>query len=135
MNQKGVVERNFNKKESYYVFQSYWTEKPMAHIYGHSWPVRWGKAGEEKMVKVYSNSTEAELFVNGVSQGIRQRNSSDVPAAGLRWMVVLQEGQNTLKVVAENDGVTVKDRITKDYQTATRPKDRRGRTKVYRTRS
>lgn len=23
-----------------YVFQSYWAEKPMIHIYGHSWPIR-----------------------------------------------------------------------------------------------
>jgi beta-galactosidase len=36
------------KKEAYYVFQSYWTDKPMVHIYGHSWPVRWGDEGEEK---------------------------------------------------------------------------------------
>ena len=55
MNQKGVVERDFTTKEAYYVFQSYWTTKPMVHIYGHSWPVRWGNEGEEKMVKVYSN--------------------------------------------------------------------------------
>ena len=40
VNQKGVVERDFTKKESFYVFQSYWTAKLMAHIYGHSWPVR-----------------------------------------------------------------------------------------------
>ena len=39
----------------------------MVHIYGHSWPVRWGDEGEEKMVKVYSNCDEAELFVNGKS--------------------------------------------------------------------
>ncbi|WP_262245329.1 glycoside hydrolase family 2 protein [Parapedobacter soli] len=118
VNQKGVVERNFNKKESYYVFQSYWTEKPMAHIYGHSWPIRWGKAGEEKMVKVYSNGTEAELFVNGVSHGVRKRNSQDFPAAGLRWMVQFKEGQNTLEVVAKKDGIIVKDSITQVYQTA-----------------
>ncbi|MEN0051403.1 MAG: glycoside hydrolase family 2 TIM barrel-domain containing protein, partial [Bacteroidota bacterium] len=31
MNQKGVIQRDFTKKESYYVFQSYWTEKPMVH--------------------------------------------------------------------------------------------------------
>ena len=36
MNQKGVMERDVTKKEGYYVFQSYWTTKPMVHIYGHS---------------------------------------------------------------------------------------------------
>ncbi|MDE5827575.1 MAG: glycoside hydrolase family 2, partial [Duncaniella sp.] len=42
VNQKGVIERDFTKKEAYYVFQSYWTDTPMAHIIGHSQPVRWG---------------------------------------------------------------------------------------------
>lgn len=118
VNQKGVVERDFDKKEAYYLFQSYWTEQPMAHIYGHSWPVRWGEPGEEKMVKVYSNCTEAELFVNGVSQGTRQRNSQNFPAAGLRWMVTMKEGPNKLEVIASKDGVSVKDSITQIYQTA-----------------
>lgn len=116
MNQKGIIERDFTKKESYYVFQSYWTEKPMAHIYGHSWPVRWGDKGEEKMIKVYSNCEEAELFVNGKSRGTKKRNSQDFPAAGLRWMVVLSEGQNDVKVVAKKGKVTVKDEISFDYQ-------------------
>src|SRR5690606_4409006 len=92
--------------------------RPMAHIYGHSWPVRWGKAGEEKMVKVYSNCTEAELFVNGISQGIRQRNSQDFPAAGLRWLVAFKEGRNTLEVVARKDGITVKGSMTQQMHTA-----------------
>jgi len=68
VNQKGVTERDLTRKESYYVFQSYWAEKPMVHIYGHSWPVRWGKAGKERDVYVYSNCNQAELFLNGVSQ-------------------------------------------------------------------
>jgi beta-galactosidase len=87
MNQKGVVERDMTPKEGYYVFQSYWAEKPMARIYGHTWPIRWGTAGEAKMVKVYSNCASAELFVNGKSHGVKQRNSQDFPCAGLRWMV------------------------------------------------
>ena len=36
VNQKGVVERDLTPKETYYVFQSYWTKKPMIHIYGHT---------------------------------------------------------------------------------------------------
>ena len=47
VNQKGVIQRDFTPKESYYVFQSYWTDKPMVHIYGHTWPVRWGDPGEK----------------------------------------------------------------------------------------
>jgi beta-galactosidase len=117
MNQKGVVERDFTKKEAYYVFQSYWTEQPMAHIYGHSWPIRWGEKDQEKMVKVYSNCDEAELFLNDKSQGIRKRNSPDFPAAGLHWMVTFNEGANQLRVVARKGKVVVEDQITQQYLT------------------
>ncbi len=118
MNQKGVVERDLTPKEGYYVFQSYWAEQPMIHLYGHTWPVRWGEPNEEKMVKVYSNCREAELFVNGKSAGVKQRNSQDFPAAGLRWMVKLNEGRNTLRAVSRKDGAEVSDEIAFDYQTA-----------------
>ncbi len=117
VNQKGVVERDQTKKESYFVFQSYWAEKPMVHIYGHSWPTRWGDAGELKMVKVYSNCDEAELFVNGKSMGVRKRNSQDFPAAGLRWNVAYNAGENTLKVIAKKGKTTVTDEIKQGYQT------------------
>jgi len=116
VNQKGVVERDGTIKESYYVFQSYWSAVPMAHIYGHSWPVRWGAEGEEKLVKVYSNCAEAELFVNGKSYGVRKRNSQDYPAAGLRWNVVFSKGTNTLRVVARQGRTVVTDEISMSYQ-------------------
>jgi beta-galactosidase len=117
VNQKGVVERDFTPKEAYYVFQSYWTDKPMVHIYGHSWPVRWGNAGDLKMVKVYSNCDDAELFVNGKSYGIKKRNSQDFPAAGLRWMVPFANGNNILYVKARKGKVVLEDEITQRYQT------------------
>jgi beta-galactosidase len=117
MNQKGVVERDLTKKEAYYVFQSYWTTQPMAHIYGHTWPVRWGDEGEEKMIKVYSNCAEAELFVDGKSYGTKKRNSQDFPAAGLRWNVPLSKGGHQVKVMARNGKTTVTDSISFQYQT------------------
>jgi beta-galactosidase len=118
MNQKGVVERDLTKKEAYYVFQSYWTEKPMAHLYGHSMPVRWGDEGESKMIKVYSNCPEAELFLNGSSLGVKKRNSQDFPAAGLRWNAVLQKGRNEVRVRARNGKTIVEDSLSFEYQTA-----------------
>lgn len=117
VNQKGVIERDFTPKESYYVFQSYWTETPMIHIYGHSWPVRWGDAGDRKEVLVYSNCDRAELFVNGESQGVRVRDSQDFPAAGLRWNCEYRPGENELRVVGFKDGIVVEDSISQVYQT------------------
>lgn len=117
MNQKGVVERDQTRKESYFVFQSYWAEKPMVHIYGHSWPTRWGNAGEAKMVKAYSNCDEAELIFNGKSMGVKKRNSQDFPAAGLRWNVVYNTGENNIKVIAKKGKITVTDEIKQGYQT------------------
>ena len=113
VNQKGVVERDGTPKENYYVFQSYWSDKPMIHIFGHGWPVRWGDAGEEKEVKVYSNCPEVELFLNGKSVGVKKRNVSVYPAAGLHWNVKLNEGANQLRAV----GKGVSDELTVGYQT------------------
>ena len=118
VNQKGVLERDGTLKESYFVFQSYWAEKPMVHIYGHTWPTRWGKPGEEKLVKVFSNCREVELFVNGISAGVKQRNISDFPAAGLHWNVKLNEGTNTLRAVGKSAAGEVADEIVQSYQTA-----------------
>ena len=117
INQKGVVERDLTKKDSFYVFQSYWTEKPMAHIYGHTWPIRWGKPGELRDVRVYSNCDRAELFLNGKSLGTMQRDSQNFPAAGLRWKVAFASGSNNLHVVATKGSVTVVDDVTLTYQT------------------
>lgn len=125
VNQKGLVERDLTKKEAYYVFQSYWSKEPMVRIYGHSWKVRWGQPGEKKLVRVYSNCPRVELFVNGVSQGVKERNSRDFPCAGLRWEVELAEGDNVLRaegwpgdIGGPPQSATVEDEVRLRYQTA-----------------
>ena len=117
VNQKGLVQRDLTPKEAYYVFQSWWAAKPMARIYGHSWPVRWGRAGEAKLVKVYSNCECAELFLNGASCGVRQRDARDFPAAGLRWRVPFLAGENVLRAVGRRGTHEVSDEIRFQYQT------------------
>lgn len=117
MNQKGVVERDLTPKEAFYVFQSYWTEKPMLHIYGHTWSLRWGGENEVKTLKVYSNCQQVELFLNGQSLGKKQRDSQDFPAAGLRWDTVLKSGKNTLKALGLKGKTEIIDEIEFEYET------------------
>jgi beta-galactosidase len=114
VNQKGVCQRDGTPKESYYVVQSYWSGKPMLHIYCHSWPIRWGSEGEEKEILVYSNEPEVELFVNGRSYGKKLRSITDYPAQGFHWRVRLVEGANIVRAVS----ATLVDEITCEYQTA-----------------
>lgn len=124
VNQKGVVERDLTPKESYYVFQSYWSDVPMLHIYGHNWPVRWDRSLTDTLaaadcqgneVLVYSNLPEVELFLNGQSMGIRKRNPQDFPAAGLHWYLKFRPGHNVLKAVSEEYGL--EDTVEFEYRT------------------
>ena len=118
VNQKGLTERDLTPKEGYYVFQSYWAQQPMVRIYGHSWPIRWGRRGEPRLVRVYSNCESVELFLNGKSLGARQRNAQDFPCAGLRWTPTFREGENVLHAVARRGPAMVEDEVRFTYQTA-----------------
>jgi beta-galactosidase len=89
----------------------------MVHIYGHTWPVRWGKDNEQKMVKVYSNCEEVELFLGDRSLGVKRRNSQDFPAAGLRWTTAFSAGKVSLRVAGRRKGKTVTDEISFEYET------------------
>ena len=59
-------------KDRYWLYRSHWRpDEPTAHILPHwTWP---GREGEVTPVHVYASGDEAELFVNGVSQGRRRR--------------------------------------------------------------
>ena len=59
-------------KDRYWLYRAHWRpDEPTAHILPHwTWP---GREGEVTPVHVYASGDEAELFVNGVSQGRKRR--------------------------------------------------------------
>jgi beta-galactosidase len=79
--------------------------------------VRWGEEGQQRQIKVFSNCEEATLFLNGKSYGTRRRNSQDYPAAGLRWDLKFNKGENIVRVIARKGTVTVEDSLQFQYQT------------------
>jgi len=105
-------------KDRYYLYRSRWnTEDETLHILPHwNWE---GREGEITPVFVYTNYNSAELFVNGVSQGIRTKNKDEkLDRYRLRWMDVKYE-PGTIKVVAFDDnGKSVAE---KEVHTAGKP--------------
>ncbi len=95
----GIVDLAGFKKDRYYLYQSRWRpELKMAHILPHwTWPDR---VGEVTPVHVFTSGDEAELFVNGKSQG---RLKKAPYAYRLRWDYVVYE-PGEVSVVAYKDG-------------------------------
>lgn len=71
----GIIDLASLPKDRYYLYRSKWNEKENTlHILPHwTWP---GREGQVTPVFVYTNSPKAELFINGKSQGIREKNDS-----------------------------------------------------------
>ena len=117
MNQKGLVDRNGNPKDAYYVFKSYWSEKPFAYIESHTWTERQGPKDLARVLNVFSNCPKVEFFHNGVSLGEKIRNIKSYPACGLTWDVNFTDGKNTLVAVGTTkDGKKVTDTIDVKYR-------------------
>ncbi|MCA9971383.1 MAG: DUF4982 domain-containing protein, partial [Anaerolineales bacterium] len=101
VNQKGLVDRAGNPKDAFFLFQAVQTTQPVCYIESPSWPVRTGKPGELKRLRVYSNCERVTLYVNGRSHGTKFPNPEITPAGGLVWFVPLQMGDNQIRAVAE----------------------------------
>lgn len=114
MNQKGLVDRNGKPKDAYYVFASYWAKKPFCYIESKTWTHREGPK-EGRDVKVFCNTQSAELFLDGKSLGVKQRDPQQFPAGGLVWKVPFVNGLNKLLVKGGSDAVNVEDQLDVTY--------------------
>ena len=93
----GIMDLAGFPKDRFWLYQARWRPNlPMAHILPHwTWP---GREGQVTPVHVYTSGDEAELFVNGVSQGRKAREGYRIV-----WdEVVYRPG--TVEVIAYKDG-------------------------------
>jgi beta-galactosidase len=115
MNQKGLVDREGNKKDAYYVFASYWSDIPFCYIESKTWTQRNGPK-EGRDVTVYCNTQSAELFLDGQSLGVKNKQAGVVPAGGLVWQVPFKQGSNNLSVKGYiKQQLEAQDKLTVDY--------------------
>ena len=104
----GIIDLAGLPKDSYYMYQSEWTKKPVLHLFPH-W--NWLPGQQIDMWCYYNQADEVELFINGKSQGIRKKkvHGEGNGAAFDRsteyhvmWRVNFEPGE--VKVVARKQG-------------------------------
>ena len=110
----GIVDLAGIPKDRFWLYRSVWnTASPTLHILPHwTWP---GREGETTPVFVYTSWPSAELYINGVSQGVRTKRT-DAPATDgsqtaevedryrLMWKDVRYEPGTVLVVAYDADG-------------------------------
>ena len=101
----GIIDLAGFPKDTYYMYQSEWTPKPMLHLFPH-W--NWIPGEEIDMWCYYNGADEVELFVNGVSKGVKsksQQGDALVTEYHVGWRVTFDPGE--IKAVSRKDGKVV----------------------------
>ena len=111
INDKGLVTYDRKvRKDAWYWYQAWWSDRPMLHIASRRFTERHDPA---VTVKTYTNADAATLFVNGEAIGMRP-----VQDRMVSWPVVLREGDNAIEVRASVAGEELADRAIWSYRKA-----------------
>lgn len=109
----GIVDLASIPKDRYWLYRSIWnTEEETLHILPHwNWK---GREGEVTPIFVYTSYPEAELFINGVSQGRRAKNgSSTLERYRLMWNEVRYEPGEVRVVAYDAEGKAAAEKCIK----------------------
>lgn len=100
----GIFDLASLPKDRYYLYRSKWNGNDRTlHILPHwTWP---GREGQVTPVFVYTDSPKAELFINGKSQGMREKNdSSNMNRYRLMWNETVYDPGEVRVVSYDNAG-------------------------------
>jgi beta-galactosidase len=118
--QYGIIDMCGFPKDSFFYFQSWWTAKPVLHLFPHwNWP---GYEGKEIAVWVHSNLERVELFLNGQSLGAQDMKKDEHLAWNVKYAPGAIEargykgGQQVMTVKRETTGPAAKLVLTADRQ-------------------
>ncbi len=115
----GIIDLCGIPKDRFYLYQSRWTEKEVLHLLPHwNWE---GMEGQPIPVHCYTGYERAELFLNGRSMGIREKDPDNIYAAyRLVWEDVPYEPGALVVQALDRDGAVLKEASMKTAGVATK---------------
>jgi len=109
----GILDLAGLPKDRYYLYRSRWnTGAPTLHVLPHwNWK---GREGEVTPVFVYTGYPKAELFINGKSQGIREKSrESRLHRYRLMWNETRYEPGEVKVVAYDESGQAVAEKVVR----------------------
>ncbi len=109
----GIIDLASLPKDRYYLYRSVWNKKsPTLHILPHwNWK---GREGEITPVFVYTSYPKAELFINGKSCGMREKNDSTLMNRyRLMWNEIKYEPGEVKVVAYDSNGYAAMEKTIK----------------------
>ncbi len=119
VNQKGLVNFDRSEKAVANLYRAWFSDKPVLHIASQNYTQRAGiedDAGSDvctHAVKIFSNSGNVELFLNGISLGTKK-----VSAQTVVFDVPFKDGHNELKAIDDNG---MEDRMRVNFELYSMP--------------
>lgn len=117
VNKKGIYKFDRQPKDIAYFYKAKFTAAPILHIVAREWRKRAeffsNKTGKDSKqpIKIYTNLSEVELFLNGQSLGKQKGGDSGT----IIWEVALQRGINRLEARGMKDGKSFADEAEIDF--------------------
>ena len=102
----GIVDLAGFPKDVYYLYQSEWTDQDVLHLFPH-W--NWEEGQDVDLWCYYNNADEVELFVNGVSKGVRAKTPDCLHTV---WRVPFEPGKVEVVAYRNGDEVRRTERVT-----------------------
>lgn len=100
----GVVDLAGFPKDSYYMYQSEWTDEDVLHVFPH-----WNWSGRDSVdVWAYFSGDEVELWLNGKSMGTKTKTNGEMH---VMWRLPYEPGE--LKAISRTSGQLVLEKVVK----------------------
>ncbi|MCD8386860.1 MAG: DUF4982 domain-containing protein [Bacteroidales bacterium] len=109
----GIIDLASLPKDRYYLYRSKWNkEDETLHVLPHwNWK---GREGEITPIFVYTSYPKAEVFINGKSQGVREKNDSTVyNRYRLMWNETVYEPGEVRVVAYDSTGAPAAEKVMK----------------------
>lgn len=115
VNNKGMWTYDRKPKDVHYFYKANWSGEPVLHIAANDWKTRAASELKPQKIDVYSNLPQVELFLNGVSLGVKKPDA----IRKATWDVNFKDGANSLEARGTRGAMKMTDEVGIDFKLVT----------------